>query len=116
MAKFYLRARSTTLKLLNKYGIEFAVKRKDGISVDGSGKEHITKGGEFNAIGVRQDYKPEEINGLIQAGDIRIVFAPDKVIQIGDLVDIDGMNYRVIQPNPVKPADVVLCYKAQLRK
>jgi len=112
----YARMQKRVKNLLEKYGIEFAVKRKDVISVDDSGKEHITKGSEFNTAGVRQDYKPEEINGLIQAGDVRIVFAPDKVIQIGDLVDIDGVSYRVIQPNPVKPADIVLCYKAQLRK
>lgn len=116
MAKFYLRARNTALKLLSKYGVEFAVMRKGGVFVDENGKEHVQLDGRFDTVGVRKDYQLNEIDGsLIQAGDIRIVFAPDKEIRIGDLVKIDGKDYRVQKPNPVKPANTVLCYQAQLR-
>jgi hypothetical protein len=36
-------------------------------------------------------------------------------VRIGDLIDIDGKKWRVVQPNPVKPADVLISYNIQLR-
>ena len=34
---------------------------------------------------------------------------------IDDRIEIDGKKWRVVQPNPVKPADVLISYNIQLR-
>jgi len=36
-------------------------------------------------------------------------------VRINDRIEIDGKNWRVVQPNPVKPADMVISYNIQLR-
>ncbi|EPR9077668.1 MULTISPECIES: hypothetical protein [Cronobacter] len=78
--------------------------------------EHVRPEIRFDAVGVRSDYKPAEVDGtIIIGGDVRIVFTADQELLVGDLVDIDGTQYRIVNPNPVKPADLVLCYRAQLR-
>ncbi|KFC95719.1 phage protein [Leminorella grimontii ATCC 33999 = DSM 5078] len=71
----------------------------------------------FVAVGVKAEYSPHEIDGtVILTGDIRVTFKAEPEIKVGDVVDIDSVKWRVMQPNPIKPASLVLCYKAQLRR
>jgi len=111
----YPRMRATAKRLLTGNGKSWSVTRPGSVEVIG-GVEHITEPKTFTAIGVRTDYKPGEIDGtVIQNGDVRIVFTADAELRIGDKVDVDGISYRIEKPNPVKPADLLLCYRAQLR-
>ncbi|HFV9215007.1 TPA: hypothetical protein ACIAHZ_004393 [Enterobacter roggenkampii] len=115
MAINYQRMQATTTRMLKQNGIAHNVTRKGTLIVIG-GVEHRSEDIQFIATGVKTDYAPGEIDGtVIENGDIRIVFTAEKEIKIGDVVDIDGTAYRVVKPNPVKPAVLVLCYKAQLR-
>jgi len=115
MAINYTRMRDTSLRLLTANGITYDVTRKGGIRMVG-GKEIHDPDLNFTATGVRTEYKPEEIDGkLILSGDVRVVFTADAELAIGDLVDVDGKRHRIVKPNPVKPAALVLCYRAQLR-
>ena len=116
MGNFYERSFNTALKLLSKYGMEYSVLRKGKVSIV-NGKEVITKNQNFTTIGIKTNYNPIEIDGtVIQSGDIQMVFSADVELKINDIVTIDGEEYLIKQPNPVKPADVLICYKAQLRK
>jgi len=116
MVNFYERSFNTALKLLSKYGMEYSVLRKGKVSIV-NGKEVITKNQNFTTIGIKTNYNPIEIDGtVIQSGDIQMVFSADVELKINDIVTIDGEKYLIKQPNPVKPADVLICYKAQLRK
>ncbi|MEQ1976645.1 hypothetical protein [Xenorhabdus sp. SGI240] len=116
MAKFYPRMQKTAERLLKKYGAEFTVKRKGKYWVDDEGREHSEPEKQFNAIGVKVRYNPNEIDGsLVLSTDIKVVFSPDTQIDKGDLVLVDEVWLRVIEPNPIKPADIVLCYQSQLR-
>lgn len=111
----YPRMRNTADRLLTENGKSWDVTRPGTIEVIG-GAEHITPDETFTAIGVRTDYRPGEIDGTaIQNGDTRIVFTADAELRTGDLVDVDGKQYRIEKPNPVKPAELLLCYRAQLR-
>ncbi|ELY4544118.1 hypothetical protein SMZ81_002329 [Cronobacter sakazakii] len=115
MAVNYERMRATAKKLLTGNGTTWKITRPGGVEVI-AGVEHVRPETRFDAIGVRSDYKPAEVDGtLIIGGDVRIVFTADQALLVGDLVDIDGTQYRIVNPNPVKPADLVLCYRAQLR-
>ncbi|WP_343500611.1 hypothetical protein [Enterobacter bugandensis] len=111
----YQRVQQRSDRLLRQNGAEYQVTRKGSISVVG-GVEYQTDDMRFSAWGVKIDYNPDEIDGtVIQRGDVKIVFTSEKVIEVGDLVNVDGKQHRVIKPNPVKPASLVICYKAQLR-
>ncbi|MDK2354343.1 hypothetical protein [Enterobacter hormaechei] len=111
----YQRMQQRSDRLLRQNGAEYQVTRKGSISVVG-GVEYQTDDMRISAWGVKTEYNPDEIDGtVIQRGDVKIVFTSEKVIEVGDLVNVDGKQHRVIKPNPVKPASLVICYKAQLR-
>lgn len=111
----YLRMKATSTRLLKENGAEYPVKRKGTVTVIG-GIEHAEPDKAFTATGVRTDYEPGEIDGtVIVNGDVRIVFTADAELRTGDMVNVDGKWHRIEKPNPVKPASVLLLYRAQLR-
>ncbi|ANG93203.1 hypothetical protein A8A57_12650 [Lelliottia amnigena] len=115
MAIDYQRMQARTTLMLRKNGATYNVTRKGSVTVIG-GVEHKTEAVRFTAVGVKTEYAPGEIDGtVIVNGDLQIVFTAEHEIKIGDVVDIDGTAYRVVKPNPAKPASLVLCYKSQLR-
>lgn len=115
MAINYQHMQATATRMLKQNGVEYDVTRKGSVTVIG-GIEHKTDDVQFTAVGVKTEYAPGEIDGtVIINGDVRLTFTAEREIKIGDLVDIDGTQHRVIKPNPAKPASLVLCYKAQLR-
>lgn len=111
----YQHMQARTTRMLRQNGATYNVTRKGSITVIG-GVEHKTDDVQFTAMGVKTEYAPGEIDGtVIVNGDVQIVFTAEQEIKIGDMVDIDATTYRVVKPNPAKPASLVLCYKAQLR-
>ena len=113
---FYTKSKLTATQLLSRYGAKYQVYRKGKVSIV-NGKEVVTESASFTAIGIKTNYNPIEIDGtVIQSGDIQMVFSADNELNINDLVTIDGEKWLIKQPNPVKPADILICYKAQLRK
>ena len=111
----YQRMRKRTTLMLRANGIAYDVTRKGSVMVV-AGVEHKTEAIQFSATGVKTEYAPGEIDGtVIINGDVQIIFTAEDEIKVGDMVDIDGTPHRVVKPNPVKPASVTLCYKAQLR-
>lgn len=115
MAIDYQRMQARTTRMLRQNGMTYNVTRKGSVTVIG-GVEHKTEAVRFTAVGVKTEYAPGEIDGtVIVNGDVQIVFTAEQEIKIGDVVDIDGTAYRIVKPNPAKPAVLVLCYKAQLR-
>lgn len=115
MAIDYQRMQARTTRMLRQNGARYNVTRKGSVTVIG-GVENKTEEVRFTAVGVKTEYAPGEIDGtVIVNGDVQIVFTAEQEIKIGDVVDIDATPYRVVKPNPAKPAVLVLCYKAQLR-
>ncbi|AOM40173.1 hypothetical protein [Xenorhabdus hominickii] len=116
MVAFYPRMKNTSSRLLKKFGTPFTVKREGKHWVDDNGMEHHEPETRFKVIGVRAKYNPHEVDGaLILANDVKLIFSAEIAIEKGDLVQVDGHWLRVLEPNPVKPADIVLCYQSQLR-
>lgn len=115
MAIDYRRMRKTATRLVGGAGRDFPVTRKGevkmvrGVEVSGDDES-------FVATGVRVEYAVQEVDGQrVLAGDIRIVFTADEALLVGDMVSVDGVAYRIVAPNPIQPADEVICYRAQLR-
>lgn len=115
MAIDYLRMRATAKRLLSQNGTKFSGVRPGGV-VRIDGEEVEIPDLSITITGVQTAYKPYEIAGKnILSGDKQIVATADVEVKTGDLFMLDGQNWRVENPWPVKPAMLVLCYRLQLR-
>lgn len=59
------------------------------------------------------EYEKRDTN-IIQ-GDKKIIFFSDSALKIGMIATIDNVEWEVVQPNPLKPANDLICYFAQVR-
>lgn len=115
MADFYGRMQGTASRLLKQYGATVDVRRAGGVTRV-NGNEVVQPDVTFKITGVRKDYNPYNIDGkLIMAGDVQFVATSEVEMRIGDMVTLDGREWRVEKPNPQKPATLNLAYKLQLR-
>lgn len=115
MAIDYMRMRATAKRLLTENGTVYKGVRPGTVErIDG--EEIVLPETPISIVGVKTEYKPYEIDGKnIVSGDTRIVATADTVVKIGDIFTIDGAQWRVEKPWPVKPAMLVICYRIQLR-
>lgn len=117
MAINYKRMRQTATRMIKQNGKVFRMLRgKDKVEFIG-GVEKLRPSEKFDVIGIVTQYKPHEVNGTsILAGDIKLVATADVEIRVDDVVIVDEKEYRVVEPNPVKPANEVISYQPQLRR
>lgn len=115
MAIDYRRMKKTATRLVTGAGRDWTITRKGEVRMV-RGVEVTDPDEVLMATGVRTEYALREIDGVrVLTGDLRIVFTADVELRLGDLVAVDGQQYRIVAPNPVKPADELICYRAQLR-
>lgn len=115
MAINYFRMLTTATRLLTQNGQAYTLTRGGNV-VRINGREVHQPVETATVTGVMTEYRPGEIDGtLIQNGDALLVATCQAEIRIDDCIDIDGKKYRVVNPNPVKPAAVLICYRVQLR-
>jgi len=108
--------RATATRLLTKNGKAYPLTRGGDTIRDQFGKEVTTPAITATVTGVITEYSSREIDGsLIATGDKKLAATFETVVRINDRIEIDGKNWRVVQPNPVKPADMVISYNIQLR-
>ncbi|WP_368893572.1 hypothetical protein [Kluyvera ascorbata] len=116
MAINYLRMRATATKLLTENGKMYLLTRGGGTIRDLFGKEVTTPFVTASVTGVITEYSSREIDGsLIATGDKKLAATAETEVRIDDRIEIDGKKWRVVQPNPVKPAGVLISYNIQLR-
>ncbi|HEB4874330.1 TPA: hypothetical protein R0C45_002508 [Kluyvera ascorbata F0526] len=115
MAIDYRRMRNTATRLLTENGKTYQLTR-GGTIRDQFGKEVTTPAITATVTGVITEYSSREIDGsLIATGDKKLAATFETEVRIDDRIEIDGKKWRVVQPNPVKPADVLISYNIQLR-
>ena len=69
-----------------------------------------------NGLGCSLDYKIGEIDGsIIQNGDAKLLYKGETP-EIDMTVTLDGVKWRIVEPNPLKPAGILVMYSLQLRK
>lgn len=111
----YEGAQRRLIDAVKRNGIAYPLIRGGGV-INENGVEVEVPEVKMDINGLVIAYKLSEIDGsLIQSGDIQLIVTPEKEIRIGDHIEVDGISYRVQEPNPIKPADVLLAYKPQLR-
>lgn len=116
MAFDYRRMRATATRLLTENGKIYPLTRGGTTSRDQFGKEVTTPAITTTVTGVITEYSSREIDGsLVATGDKKLSATFETEVRIDDRIEIDGKKWRVVQPNPVKPADVVISYNIQLR-
>ncbi|WP_339025768.1 hypothetical protein [Leclercia pneumoniae] len=116
MAINYLRMRATATRLLTENGKAYQLTRAGSTIRDQFGKEVTTPAITATVTGVVTEYSSREIDGsLIATGDKKLAATATTEVRIGDHIEIDGKKWRVVQPNPVKPADMLISYNIQLR-
>jgi len=112
----YRRMRATATRLLTENGKTYPLTRGGTTTRDQFGKEVITPALTGTITGVITEYSAREIDGsLIATGDKKLAATFETEVRIDDRIEIDGKKWRVVQPNPVKPADVLISYNIQLR-
>lgn len=112
----YRRMRATATRLLTENGKTYPLTRGGTTTRDQFGKEVITPAVTGTVTGVITEYSSREIDGsLIATGDKKLAATYETEVRIGDHIEIDGKTWRVVQPNPIKPADVLISYNIQLR-
>jgi len=112
----YRRMRATATRLLTENGKIYPLTRGGTTTRDQFGKEVTTPAVNGTVTGVITEYSAREIDGsLIATGDKKLAATFETEVRIDDRIEIDGKKWRVVQPNPVKPADVLISYNIQLR-
>lgn len=112
----YRRMRATATRLLTENGKIYPLTRGGTTTRDQFGKEVTTPAVNGTVTGVITEYSAREIDGsLIATGDKKLAATFETEVRIDDRIEIDGKKWRVVQPNPVKPTDVLISYNIQLR-
>lgn len=78
-----------------------------------TGSEKRTKG---QCVVTNIDMRFGNQNNLIEVGDQVLLASASLELEVGTKVNVNDVNYLVIAPNPIKPANVIVMYKAHVRK
>lgn len=116
---FSQRMIKTATKLINKYGSTLTLKKPSSSSYNPTtGKVETVAGQEFNFKAHFSQYESEEVQGLIETGDIKVITFYDENITYTDkdTIVIDGINYNIKNVMPTKAQDQNIIYEIQLRK
>lgn len=121
MAKDYTKLKNLADRLLEKYGTEItftmpslkrgnynpATSRNVGVA------DVVIKG-----VGVKLDFTiNEKKNSSILEGDKKIIFSSydGSELKNGMITTIDGIEYIVVDPGPLRPANITVVNFAQVR-
>lgn len=106
---------AVSIDLINQFGSTAQIQTgTDEDYVDGSIVETPILSAEFKAV--IDSYKSEEIEGVIEVGDIRVTMTNEIVPVIKQRFIFKGKNYNIINVVPLWLEDVVVIYEIQCRK
>jgi len=55
-------------------------------------------------------------NNLIEAGDMQLLATEGLKLEVGSIVHFEDEEWQVINPQPIKPGNKVVMYKAHVRR
>lgn len=113
----YEEIRNIVDQLLPEFGIDCTaitkIEGKYDPETGMSGGEKKTSG---QVVVTNIDMRFGNQNNLIEVGDQTLLATASLELEVGTKVNVNGVNYLVIAPNPIKPANVIVMYKAHVRK
>lgn len=111
---FYGNLAATALKLLTKYGYEvtFTHVEQGAFDPDTLTTSDVTS--TYTATIVKDEYSTlERQSSAIKQGDIKLICTHAN-FNVSDTVAIDGIDYRIMDVSPIKPAQTILAYELQV--
>lgn len=116
----YQRMAQTAKRLLTKFGATAVLSRDGGDGAYNPATGQVEGGGTqtWDCTAAVLAYRAQDIDGtLIQAGDSRVLIAPDiaTVPETGDVVNVAGRTLTAIRVAVTAPAGIAVLYDVQAR-
>lgn len=105
--------------LIAQFGSTVTLKKPSSSTYDiDSGTTIVIAGTETIIKANIESYTSEEIKGLIQVGDIKIMISSENIeINIGqDKILFGGIEYNIINNEPIYLQDTIIVFQLQVRK
>jgi len=105
--------------LIAQFGSDVILKKPSSSTYDiASGTTIIIDGTETTYQANIESYSSEEIQGLIQSGDIKIMIPSEGVdiVIADDKIIFNSTEYNIINVEPIYLQNVVIVYNVQVRK
>lgn len=115
----YVRLSQSAERLLRRAGRACTLTKRAKGTYDASSSRAAQGAPEhFPITCVTLEFNAREVDGtMILAGDLRAyTISKEAVPAVGDMVTIDGKQWRIEDPRPLNPGGVTLLYDLQLRK
>ena len=111
----YTKTKGTADRLINSFGAALAFSRETGETFDPSTGQTTSTTESFNRDVVWTEYRNQQIDGTaVQRGDARLIVSGE--VEIGDKVTKNGTEWRILDVNPLQPANLAVIYIAQARQ
>ena len=112
----YTKLAELSSKVLSDFGVPMEFTPATLTRDPATGSEVNQKVGPVVVNGVTTEYSFQEVQtGLALRSDRRVFTEPSDNLQVGYVTLIDGVKYRVISINKIKPADVTILLDIQCR-
>jgi hypothetical protein len=117
VSSFYVNLAATAQSLLTRYGESVTFSRETTSAFDPASGIVTSSTSTFDGLVAKFNYRSSEIDGeTIKMGDVRLVASISTEPQVDDSVVLDGLSYRVMNVENIKPAGTNVIYKLQVRK
>lgn len=111
---------TTALNLIEKFGTDATVKKVSIAAGANAWNASQQTASSVAGKAVRTEYSLYNINGTtIKAGDVKLLLAAKDLTAVpvqGDTVVFAGTEYKVMNIDPIAPAEVILVHIVQLRR
>jgi len=104
--------------LINQFGSTAILKKPSSSNYDiASGTNIVIAGTQTTHKAHIESYSSEEIKGLVQSGDVRIMVATIDSISVSkDKIIFNDIEYNIINVEPIIMQDTVIAYTLQVRR
>lgn len=117
MSRFnYTPLQESAARLINKFGAEYKFERQVERDYDPETGKPTTRKFVYTRNGVVVDFDRSEVaQNTVQQGDIKLL-AESEDYNIGDLVSVNCLQYRIVSMMPIQGSQQVLAVYLHLRK
>ena len=107
------------IDMIDRFGSDITLVRPSETSYNvDTGKTETIAGDEIILKGVIESYTSEEVQGLVQVGDIKIMLANDNLIidMTSDKIKFNNVLYNIINVEPLYLNNEIMIYTLQVRR
>lgn len=115
---FYDEMADIALELITEFGASISFSRvTEGVYDPASGKTIGDAEEVFSVNCVKDTFSSfERSDSSIEVGDIKLIAAATHDFAVDDTATINGLDYKLVMVDPIKPANTVVAYELQARR